>query len=919
MASTVSTELPPLQSRDVDFVGSRPSPGRRSSVAGDDDNQSDGTVSEVDPTEDDVGPAPQSSAGNSEATAVSRGRVLGVSQYHSISELSSPSAAASTATTMAGFCVQPSSSSTFDFSAAQQLYGADSVHVLRGIFHAGHRRNGDVSDDEEWASTDPRDRMSGDEEDLSPRHSSVNVSMSSVDELSGDDEAHHGPHDLRTKPPATGEAADGNGAVPSSSGSDSGSAGDDVVEAKRARMESIVTNMRPSLQPASGTTANGTAGNEIGDRALFGGKEDDPKRRPKRKQYIPKQHDTSSGMESPGKPQQPDSGEESGNFGDRKPLLSAAEKMALDAELRGVNEQLNYIRRKYAHLFDDAQQMPATAGYFTAAKNVNEFGGRAGKWRENSWSQAFHDAFSKRASSEWKKFTTDAGFTSCVPKHENDVRERYVAAMQSSPLAGDTPVDVRRVADMLKAEITERVESLVNEIIRNFVDKYGLAEDDRSSPETAVNESTFKPEPREKLPEVAVTHADDVTSGSYVEDLSPGRDADDADRATTTTSAAAASFLSVPSLLLPTPRRPTTTVTISAEDSTAAGTARSLSDDDAPTTEDHQSHSSPDVPLSSSDQTAFEIPPRTAHHPLYSLFASHAPYYPNASRMAAAAAAAAAAVAANGAYPPPVAPPPVGSSLLFPVPHCREPEQTEALPLVVNTPTKKKRTKVTDTRLSPRAARSILHDAGHRHHHTGSYHHHPHARQDSSHHRGVHYGAPRVTDDAPSDAAAGAERRRPSPVRSSADGAASLVSPFLQSRHPAAGTLPPLSLLPASLPTSVAVPNPSLQHSDIMSAIFQFSQQRVQQHQHQQQPQIDSTQQRFAPTLQQSPFVDKFDFKSLAGSDTQTSAGDGLRASLPSARKAAAESNGTDAYESLFHEDGLVSFTLCLVNLMTFI
>ena len=92
-----------------------------------------------------------------------------------------------------------------------------------------------------------------------------------------------------------------------------------------------------------------------------------------------------------------------------------------------------------------------------------------------------------------------------------------------------------------------------------------------------------------------------------------------------------------------------------------------------------------------------------------------------------------------------------------------------------------------------------------------------------------------------------------------------------------------------------------------------------QQHQHQQQPQIDSTQQRFAPTLQQSPFVDKFDFKSLAGSDTQTSAGDGLRASLPSARKAASESNGTDAYESLFHEDGLVSFTLCLVNLITFI
>ena len=39
----------------------------------------------------------------------------------------------------------------------------------------------------------------------------------------------------------------------------------------------------------------------------------------------------------------------------------------------------------------------------------------------------------------------------------------------------------------------------------------------------------------------------------------------------------------------------------------------------------------------------------------------------------------------------------------------QEPEQTEALPLVVSTP-KKKRSKVTDTRLSPRAARALLQD-----------------------------------------------------------------------------------------------------------------------------------------------------------------------------------------------------------------
>ena len=51
--------------------------------------------------------------------------------------------------------------------------------------------------------------------------------------------------------------------------------------------------------------------------------------------------------------------------------------------------------------------------------------------------------------------------------------------------------------------------------------------------------------------------------------------------------------------------------------------------------------------------------------------------------------------------PPPMQP-------LFP----KEPEQTEALALVVNTP-KKKRTKVTDTRLSPRAAKALLQEGMH--------------------------------------------------------------------------------------------------------------------------------------------------------------------------------------------------------------
>ncbi|KAK3093433.1 hypothetical protein FSP39_015681 [Pinctada imbricata] len=88
-----------------------------------------------------------------------------------------------------------------------------------------------------------------------------------------------------------------------------------------------------------------------------------------------------------------------------------------------------------------------------------------------------------------------------------------------------------------------------------------------------------------------------------------------------------------------------------------------------------------------------------------------------------------------------------------------EPEQTEALPLVVNnggggTP-KKKRTKVTDTRLSPRAARALL---GH----------------------------------------------EPIHLNSAGDLERSIPSSFP-------------SLIPPVLPTSVAIPNPSLQESNIMN------------------------------------------------------------------------------------------------------
>ena len=96
--------------------------------------------------------------------------------------------------------------------------------------------------------------------------------------------------------------------------------------------------------------------------------------------------------------------------------------------------------------------------------------------------------------------------------------------------------------------------------------------------------------------------------------------------------------------------------------------------------------------------------------------------------------------------------------------YAKEPEQTEALPLVVNTP-KKKRTKVTDTRLSPRAARALLQESLQQG---------PHGPKGMSLHHSPH----------------GPEPFPPHPHVS--------------------------SLVPSSLPTSVAIPNPSLQHSEVL-------------------------------------------------------------------------------------------------------
>lgn len=116
----------------------------------------------------------------------------------------------------------------------------------------------------------------------------------------------------------------------------------------------------------------------------------------------------------------------------------------------------------------------------------------------------------------------------------------------------------------------------------------------------------------------------------------------------------------------------------------------------------------------------------------------------------------------NPFYYPSQVPPQSALPHLPPAPPLKEPEQTEALALVMNTPPpKKKRTKVTDTRLSPRAARALLQEPVPQHSENSN------------------------------------DKRSSTPTRENGG-----------SYHP---------IIPASLPTSVAIPNPSLQHSDVLA------------------------------------------------------------------------------------------------------
>ncbi|ELU16333.1 hypothetical protein CAPTEDRAFT_192445 [Capitella teleta] len=306
-------------------------------------------------------------------------------------------------------------------------------------------------------------------------------------------------------------------------------------------------------------------------------------------------------------------------------------------------------------------------------------------------------------------------------KEANRVIESRLPKQQSSPIAGNTPADLEHLAKILKTEITNSVGTLVDNIVSKFVAKQSKRRKSCSPVPPIKSHSPVKPK------------------NTYVSTSSS-----------------------------------TTTSTPSHRGSSPAQPKEKLVPENLSLNKPISPPTQPPPPMKTSprfefphDFNAMLRPPRTKMteklcHPLFEAqmkaFAEMPrPHLP--------------------LFPPPYFPPGLhpGMPHLF----AKEPEQTEAMPLLVNTP-KKKRTKVTDTRLSPRAARALL--------------------QETIHGGGGHqHGSPQP------------EHPKGGPYRSHCSTPGELdhfSSPF--HHHP-----PPL--VPASLPTSVAIPNPGLQHSEVLA------------------------------------------------------------------------------------------------------
>lgn len=537
---------------------------------------------------------------------------------------------------------------------------------------------------------------------------------------------------------------------------------EDKMEAKKARVENIISNMRPS--PNSKTTpgsrqatateaAAATLGVDDGDHhqngvavgvaAPVGYGQMTEVRRPKRKQYIPQQHEAREDEmdEPPAK-------------------LRKVEKEVIQQELQQMHEQLAEMQQKCLHLLDheeDQQQQPTAASDRPMAlQDFVEGGGAGGRDDRCRNPSKLLNAASDLNRNDLQKIET------IHADGKNPTEKANKQFDDHQPTDSNKVASLKHLAKLLKAEITSSVGALVDSIVKNFMAKHAelqkeMAREQPAQPKGSSKTNAFEqvppplPQLREPTGGVFKQQRDEPSFMTVTKPPPPVLDASQL-------------AMSRPPCLPPTLLPPHLSLPVHPPFSEHNSLSQSV--------KQQQQHQQQQRELAEKyirpyfdlhGKTAFEIP--QAHLPL---FAPHA------------------------FYPPPMA--------KFQPLFVKEPEQTEALPLVVSTP-KKKRTKVTDTRLSPRAARAMLQESLGQHPH---HHHHHHQQQQQDHHSHQQQQA-RAGD------------RKPFPHHHH-------HYPTLGGLHEA---FPHPSMLSIGLPTSVAIHNPSLQHSDLLQAMYSSQQQAM--------------------------------------------------------------------------------------------
>ena len=446
---------------------------------------------------------------------------------------------------------------------------------------------------------------------------------------------------------------------------DCGSTGsnNDSLEAKRARVENIISGMRTSPSHADGGS-NGTA-----------------ERKPKRKQYTPQQHSNPEDAPSP--------------------KVRKVEKDVFEHQLKNMQQQLSEMQQRYFNMFETEMAGMGNPEFSNYVMNLAENNRRLHDFRnmpKECNDRRMHSPEGKQMTPTKLRFNENNDLD---PSHFLKEAGKLAKQQIREGLSADTPEDLEHLAKMLKAEISKSVGTLVDDIVAKYVQTQKQQQQKKEQEQKQQQQHKEQMQQRKQqqqqrpstpmsdrsiinVPEIPKQEKFNVPQMPHFarpfEDREPG--------------------LNIP--------KPTKTKVT-----------------------DKLIH-----PLIENHMRAFAELPRSLHHPLF----PPPPYFPHAH------------------LPPAMQP-------LFP----KEPEQTEALPLVVNTP-KKKRTKVTDTRLSPRAARALLNEGsnGPLDFEKG---------QQSPHHLPMGFGP-------------------------------HLVHHEGFPHHP---------LVPVSLPTSVAIPNPSLQHSDVLA------------------------------------------------------------------------------------------------------